>query len=177
MAAGGLKTITWLIRLLQLFFAIILVGTISFMIDQFRHYGVSVPRELIVPEVFSVLAIIISGFSILSVFFLGYTLQLVAAFLDLAMFAGYLASSILLRDNYHRRSMHDPLRRALVDMRIAYRDPPHMRTNTGLVRLLVGLVVIQVVLFFVTTILSVFVARKMEKERGTGERNRGQVTV
>jgi len=169
-----LKSCTWLIRLMQLIFAIILVGAISYMIDQYRHYGWNVPKDLIVPEVFSVLAIIISGLSMISIFFLGYSLQLVAALLDVAMFAGYLASSILLRDNYFRRSWMNPLWNELVWMRATNQDSRHERRNTGLVKLLVAFVVIQVVLFFTTTILSILVARKMEKEKRLDERKRGE---
>jgi len=52
MAGGLAKTMTWLIRLFQLFFAVILVGVLSYMINQFRHYNMSAPREVVVPEVF-----------------------------------------------------------------------------------------------------------------------------
>lgn len=53
MVAGGIaKTLTWFIRLFQLFFAIILVGVLSYMIHQFRDVGVRSPREITVPEVF-----------------------------------------------------------------------------------------------------------------------------
>lgn len=53
MVAGGIaKTLTWFIRLFQLFFAIILVGILSYMIHQYRDVGVNPPREIVVPEVF-----------------------------------------------------------------------------------------------------------------------------
>jgi hypothetical protein len=52
MVAGGLmKTAIWVIRVFQLIFAIILVGTLSYMIDQFRDYNTLVPKEVIIPEV------------------------------------------------------------------------------------------------------------------------------
>ncbi|RPA94293.1 hypothetical protein L873DRAFT_1830383 [Choiromyces venosus 120613-1] len=173
-----MKTLTWLIRLFQFFFAIILVGVLSYMIDQFRHYNYSAPREVIVPEVFSVLALVTTFFSILSVFFLGYTLQLVAAFFDFVLFAGYLASAILLRHNYHNHSWRNPLRNTLIVIRTANGDSSHHMRNSGLVRLLVALVVIQVFLFFITTILSVLLARRTDRERGLGEKRRGaHVTV
>lgn len=173
MAAGGiLKSATWLTRLFQLFFAIILVGILSYMIHEFRHFHAKTPREVIVPQVFSVLAMVITGFSILAVFFLGYTLQLVAAFFDLVLFAGYLASSILLRHNYHRHSQWDPLRNALISIRLAHGENGRHARTTGLVRLLVALCVIQTLLFFFTTILSVLVARRAERERGLGEKKK-----
>lgn len=53
MVTGGIaKTLTWFIRLFQLFFAIILVGILSYMIHQYRDVGFNSPREIIVPEVF-----------------------------------------------------------------------------------------------------------------------------
>ncbi|KAG0635848.1 hypothetical protein HOY80DRAFT_413566 [Tuber brumale] len=174
--AGGVKACTWIMRLFQLFFAIILVGIISYMINQFHRYRLHVPRELIVPEVFSVLAIVVTGFSILSVFFLSYILQLVAALFDLAMFAGYLASAILLRHNY--RIWISPLRAVLSDLGGTWGLPHHVSRNTGLVRLLIGLTVIQTVLFLNTTILSIFVAKDMEKKkRGLEEKKRGHATA
>ncbi|KAG0126634.1 hypothetical protein HOY82DRAFT_580949 [Tuber indicum] len=172
--AGGMKACTWIMRLFQLFFAIILVGVLSYMIHQFHRYGLHVPRELIVPEVFSVLAIVVTGFSILSVFFLSYTLQLVAALFDLTMFAGYLASAILLRHNY--RIWISPLRTTLSYPPGPLGPPHHIARNTGLVRLLVGLTVIQTVLFLNTTILSLFIAKDTEKKKELEEK-RGHATA
>lgn len=172
MVAGGIaKTLTWFIRLFQLFFAIILVGVLSYMIHQYRDVGVKSPREIIVPEVFvrviflhgipdgsqtrdsatntslltsqSVLAIFVSFFSILAVCFLGYTLQLVAAFLDFAIFVGYLASAGLLRHNYHTRSARNPLRNVLIALHAADGNPPRTHLFSGLVKLLGALVIIQ----------------------------------
>jgi len=178
MAVGGIaKVATWLTRLFQLFFAIILVGILSYMVHEFRHFHVKTPREVIVPEVFSVLAMVITGFSILAVFFLGYTLQLVAAFFDLVLFAGYLASSILLRHNYHRHARWDTLRNALISIRLAQGENRRPARTTGLVKLAVALCVIQTILFFFTTILSVLVARRAERERGLGEKKRHHGTV
>lgn len=86
---------------------------------------------------------VITGFSILAVFFLGYTLQLVAAFFDLVLFAGYLASSILLRHNYHSHARRDTLRNALISIRVAHGENGRPARTTGLVKLLVALCVIQ----------------------------------
>jgi len=175
MAARGIaRTATWLLRLLQLFFSIILMGIVSYMIHQYRKYGGgddSVPDELIVSEVASVLGVFVSIFSIAAIFFLGYTLQLVAAGLDFVIFVLYLASAGLLKDNFHEDSDRNPLRNALITMRGANGESLRVNRHSGLVKMLVAGVVINIILFFFTTILGVYVAHK------TGERRRPRVAV
>ena len=52
-ASGIARTVTWGIRFFQLLFAVILVGALSYMVDQFRDFGFGgVPREVVTPEVF-----------------------------------------------------------------------------------------------------------------------------
>ena len=88
-SVGLAKTATWAIRVLQLLFAIILMGICSYMIHQYRHNGFDVVREVIVPEVASVLAVAFCAFSIVAVCFLSHTMQLVAAFLDFVIWVLY----------------------------------------------------------------------------------------
>ncbi|KAH0606677.1 uncharacterized protein H6S33_003511 [Morchella sextelata] len=184
MVAGIAKTITWLIRTLQFLFAIILVGIISYMIHEYREFrdfrqhlgvkdpGFKPPRELIVPEVFSVLAILFTAFSIMAVCFLGYTLQLLAAFLDFVLWVGYLTSASLLRHNYHVRSSRNPLRNTITDMRAERGMNRHEHRIGGLVRLLVALVLIQLFLFTFTTFLSMWVAKRDRDQRVVHEKPR-----
>ncbi|KAH8150786.1 uncharacterized protein LAJ45_04967 [Morchella importuna] len=184
MAAGIAKTITWLIRTLQFLFAIILVGIISYMIHEYREFrdfrhhlgiknpGFKPPRELIVPEVFSVLAILFTAFSIMAVCFLGYTLQLLAAFLDFVLWVGYLTSAGLLRHNYHVRSSRNPLRNTITDMRQERGMNRHEHRIGGIVRLLVALVLIQLFLFTFTTFLSMWVAKRDRDNRVVHEKPR-----
>jgi len=160
MVSGLAKTATWLTRLLQWFFAVILMGICSYMIHQYRDGHFVVLREVIVPEVASVLAVFICTFSILAIFFLGYTLQMVAAFLDFVIFVLYLTSAGLLRHNYHNRSERNPLRNSLIFVRVRQGEDAHPKTQGGLVKLLVALVVIQIFLFFFTTIMGFIVASK-----------------
>ncbi|TGZ77653.1 hypothetical protein EX30DRAFT_374443 [Ascodesmis nigricans] len=171
------RTATWLIRLLQLFFSIILMGIVSYMIHQYREYGGgddSVPDELIVSEVASVLGVFVSLFSILAIFFLGYTLQLLAAFLDFVIFVLYLASCGLLKDNFHSDSDRNPLRNALINMRAVNGESVRVNRHGGLVKMLVAGVVIQVVLFFVTTVLGAYVASRTKDRRERGTRRVGR---
>lgn len=118
MALAGLaKTATWGLRLFQFLFAIILMGILSFMVHEFREFHSKVPREVTVPEVFSVLAVAFSLFSMLSVCFLNYTFQLVATFLDFAIWVGYLASAGLLH--------------VCLPLQV---EPGHLGTDGGLIR-------------------------------------------
>jgi len=161
MAVSGIaKTLTWLTRLLQWFFAVILMGVCSYMIHQYRDGNFHVLKEVILPEVASVLAVVITTFSILAIFFLGYTMQLLAAFLDFVIFVLYLASAGLLRHNFHRDSRKNPLRNSLIFVREAQGEDGHPKTQSGLVKLLVALVVIQIFLFFFTTIMGFLVASR-----------------
>lgn len=189
MAAGLAKTATWLIRLLQLFFSLILVGIVSYMIHEFREVHFKVPNLLILPEVAvrspvphrpfwsspanmilqSVLALFISVFSIIAVCFLNHTLQLVAAFLDFAAFVLYIASAALLRHNFHDNSDRNPLRNSLIWM------GQRVSLTNGLVKMLVAGVVIQIILFFITTLLGVYVARRGDPNVSRSRRGRHAV--
>jgi len=162
-ASGIARTVTWGIRFFQLLFAVILVGALSYMVDQFRDFGFGgVPREVVTPEVFSVLAIPFTTFAILAVLFLDGTSQIIATFFDFVLFIGYVTSAGLLRHNFHRHSHENPLRDALINIRRAHGINGREDRNGGLVRLVVGLVVLQLILFFFTTILSLFVVRRSE---------------
>jgi hypothetical protein len=162
MLSGAAKISTWVIRLLQFFFAVILVGICSYMIDQYRDGHFHVVREVILPEVASVLAMVVTFFSIFAVFFLGRTLQYLAAFLDFVIFVLYLASAGLLRHNFHAHRDRNPLYRSLVFVRAAQGEDPDHHLQAGLVRLLVACVVIQIFLFFITTLLGAFVASRSD---------------
>jgi preprotein translocase subunit SecG len=145
------------------------------MIHLFHDHGYSSIRQVNVPEVASVLGFIIAVFSLVSVFFLSHTMQLVAALFDFIVFVLYLASAILLRENYHSSRARNPLWRSLEyaratpeidDGKLDYDDTSSRSTlHAGLVRLLVALTVIQTILFFFTTLLGAFVARRSPDDR------------
>ncbi|KAF8254135.1 hypothetical protein K440DRAFT_515957, partial [Wilcoxina mikolae CBS 423.85] len=152
------KTATWLTRLFQWFFAVILMGICSYMIHQYREGHFRVLPEVIVPEVASVLAVFVCTFSIMAIFFLGPTLQMVAALLDFIIFVLYLASAIMLRNNYHAHGFRNPLTWSMIDVRKAQGEKQHPDMQAGVVKTLVALVVIQIFLFFFTTIMGFLVA-------------------
>ncbi|CCX34892.1 hypothetical protein FPQ18DRAFT_314340 [Pyronema domesticum] len=157
-ATGIGKTLVWVTRLLQWLLAIILMGICAWMIDQYRDGHFRVLPEVILPEVASVLAVVFTAFSIFTIFFMGYTMQLVACFLDFVIFVLYLASAGLLRHNFHAHRQYNPLWWSLMDVRRAQGETRHPNMTSGLVKLLVALTVIQIILFFFTTILGFMVA-------------------
>ncbi|PUU82841.1 hypothetical protein B9Z19DRAFT_1190116 [Tuber borchii] len=87
----------------------------------------------------SVLAIPFTTFAVLAVFFLDGTSQIIATFFDFVLFIGYVTSAVT-----------------------AHSINGHEDRNGELVRLVVGLVVLQLILFFITTILSLLVVRRSE---------------
>lgn len=77
-----------------------------------------------------------------------------------AIFVGYIASAALLRHNFHAHSERNPLSNTLIIIRESAFDSGRVSLNHSLVKLLVALVVIQIILFFFTTLLSAFVASR-----------------
>ncbi|KAI5859046.1 hypothetical protein BZA05DRAFT_414783 [Tricharina praecox] len=173
MVSGAAKIATWIIRLLQFFFAVILMGITSYMVDQYRDGGFRVLREVSLPLAASVIALILTMLSMAAIFFLNHTLQLVAAFLDFVVFVLYLASAILLRHNYHGDRRRNPLWWSLMDVRRAQLEGDHPDLMSGLVKLLVAGVIIQLFLFFATTVLGILAATRSDSNRT--RRSRGTV--
>jgi len=167
---GIAKILTWLIRLIQLLLAIILMGVTAYMVHQFREHHFKVLSEVVVPLVASVLGILVTIFSIATIFFTHHVAILLAAFFDFVIFVLYLTSAGLLRHNFHVESHKNPLRNSLDFVRVVSDENPRTHLNGGLVKVLVGFVVIQIILFFITTILSLFEARRREPTTRTTHR-------
>ncbi|PUU84274.1 hypothetical protein B9Z19DRAFT_1070594, partial [Tuber borchii] len=91
----------------------------------------------------SVLAIPFTTFAILAFLFLDGASQIIATFFEFVLFVEYVTSASLLRPNFHRYSREDPLRDALINIRTAHGINGREDRNGGLVRLVVGLVVLQ----------------------------------
>lgn len=164
MVATATKASIWAMRFLQWSFAVVLLGITSFMIHEFREIdeGASQrgPRELVVPLVFSILAVLFTTFSIIALFFLNHKMQLLSAFLDFVLWVGYLTSAGLNRHNYHIRGRKNQLWQKIVGGRQAAGLSQRRLRNDGLVKLLAALVIIQLVLFFITMLLQLLAARK-----------------
>jgi hypothetical protein len=162
--AGIAKILTWLIWLIwpiQRLLAITLMGVTAYMVDQFREHHFKVLSEVVVPLVVaSVLEIVLGILSIATIFFTHHVAILLPAFFDFAIFVLYLTSTGLLRHNLHVDSVKNPLRNSLDFVRAFYEENPRTHLNGSLVKVLVDFVVIQIILFFITMILNLFVARR-----------------
>jgi len=164
MVATATKATIWAIRFFQWSFAVVLMAVTSFLIHEFREIdeGLSShsPRELVVPLVFSVLAVIFTTFSIIALFFLNHKMQVVSAFLDFVLWVGYLASAGLNRHNYHVKGRNNELWNKIVSGRMSAGLSQRRLRNDGLVKLLAALVIIQLILFFITMLLQILAAKK-----------------
>ncbi|KAF3907050.1 hypothetical protein AA313_de0208183 [Arthrobotrys entomopaga] len=165
----------WIIRFLQFAFAAILLGTFAWFHHEISKAHYSSIRAVDVPLGFSVATIFFTAFSIVTICCLKGGLQLFTAIIDLALFAGYLASAILFRHNYHVRCSKNPLAVFLVYTRDSsgrFVTDGSFR-NCTLVKLSAALLVIQVILFFISMIISALLARRGEpvgEKRGFGRR-------
>ncbi|CCX10584.1 hypothetical protein FPQ18DRAFT_313280 [Pyronema domesticum] len=153
------KTATWFLRMFQNIFALILIGTCGYMLHEFAKFGFRPPQEVVVPMLFSCIALVISFFSLLAICCLPYILQLIAAFFDFMVLSGYIACAVLLDKNYHSDDTKNQLWVWLVSIR-RFNNETSLREkrSAGLVKLLVALVILQILLFFATTLLSFYLA-------------------
>ncbi|KAF3933241.1 hypothetical protein ABW19_dt0203572 [Dactylella cylindrospora] len=155
----------WIIRFLQFCFAVILTGIFAWFHHRISEAQHSSIEDVDVPLSFSVAAIFFTTASIITIFCLNGALSWIFAFIDFALWGGYLASSILYRHNFHVHCADNPLGYYLVNAEInggSWRKVGEFR-NCNLVRLGAALIIIQVILFFVTMIISTFVAVKGNK--------------
>ncbi|KAI5841580.1 hypothetical protein DFP73DRAFT_130107 [Morchella snyderi] len=169
------KTLTWCTRLLQLSFSIILLGSLSYIIDEHREfvrpgpYSRFIPYEVIVPEVFTIFSIPITLFGIFAVFFFSFSVQIVAACLDLVLLIGWIASIGLLRNNFRTDGVPNQLARYLNRLRYSHGARDHRSLNGHLVRLIVALVIMQIILYFVTGMLAMLVAVNDRKKKAAAK--------
>ncbi|KAF8543848.1 hypothetical protein BDD12DRAFT_164907 [Trichophaea hybrida] len=148
------KTATWLLRLFQNFLALIIIGTCGYMLHEFAKFGFRPPQEVFVPMFFSCIALVVSFLSIVAVCCLPGPLQLIAAIFDFCILSGYIASAVLLFNNYHRDDNQNTLWRWLVGIRLAHNQTGRERRTGALVKLLDACVILMILLFFFTTLLS-----------------------
>ncbi|KAF8437743.1 hypothetical protein BGX38DRAFT_1211489 [Terfezia claveryi] len=167
------KSIIWVLRFFQWSFAVIIMAVTAYFIHQFRSFGYHGARETVVPLIFSILAIIFTTFSIIGLYFLSFSMQLLSTLLDIILWVGYLASAGLLRHNYHVRGRNNLLWQKLYYGRTSVGQRPRGSRNNALVQLLAALVVIQVILFFFTMLLQLWVAKKnRDQQRLSGTTKR-----
>ncbi|KAF3176190.1 hypothetical protein TWF788_008071 [Orbilia oligospora] len=165
------------LRLLEFIFAVILVGIFAWFHSQMKRAGYFSYYVSDVPLGFSVAALVLTVLASFSHLFLHNDANTLIAILDSFLFIGYFASCIVYRQNFYVSCYRNVLVRVFATV-----GSPHCNT----VRTGAALLVLQTILFFVTTILSFALARRHqvvnnatgvheEKSRfGFGRRTRAQ---
>ena len=141
-------------------FGVIIMGIAAYMVHEFRDADLKPPNKTVIPLVAGVLTVAFTIFSIVAIFFLSHTMQMVAAVVDFVIWLFYLASAGLLRHDYHLRRNRNPLYFAIRTARLLDGKSPHSTRSSSLVKTLSALVLIQIILFFFTTVLGFFVASR-----------------
>ncbi|KAF3925941.1 hypothetical protein ABW20_dc0106104 [Dactylellina cionopaga] len=159
------KSGIWVIRFFQFAFAVILVGVFAWFHHEISKARYTSINAVDVPLGFSAAAALFTTLYILTVCCVRGGYQVFFAIVDFGLFVGYIASAILYRHNYHIRCARNPLAVFLVYTRDSsgrFITSGKFR-NCNLVRLAAALLVIQTILFFISMIVSVVLARS----RGT----------
>lgn len=151
--SGTLKSALWAIRLLQFIFAVVLVGILSYFHHLMSRAGYFNYHIVDVALGFSVAALVISMIATLTHLLLHDDSQTLIAILDFLLFVGYLASSIVYRHNFNARCGANQL---VAVFRIIGKQ------HCNMVRLVAALLVLQTILFFLSTILSNRLARRRQ---------------
>ncbi|KAK6506599.1 hypothetical protein TWF481_005057 [Arthrobotrys musiformis] len=154
----------WGLRFFQFAFAVILTGIFAWFHHQIKKARYTSINAVDVPLGFSVAAIFFTTFSIITICCLKGALQILSAIADFALFVGYIASAILFRHNYHIRCSRNPLAVFLIYTRESsgrFSTSGEFR-NCNLIRLAAALLIIQIIFFFLTMIISFFLARKRD---------------
>ncbi|KAK6354757.1 hypothetical protein TWF696_003894 [Orbilia brochopaga] len=143
--SGSIKTPLWAVRFLQLIFAIILTGIFAWFHNRIYRAGYYRYDETDVPLGFSVAAIFVIALAFFTHLSLGPDSQIIIMFLDFALFVGYLASAVVYRHNFNANCNENTLVRV-------FRAIGRNGCNT--VRLGAALLVLQTILFFISTVLT-----------------------
>lgn len=149
-----------IIRFFQFAWGAILLGSAGWLLSQIRQTGVRPgDKGLIVTIAFSIPAVI-TGIVWLATRRRGNGPTYTAfGVLDAVHWIGYLAAAGLLRKNFNGPSIQNVLAQYIIGLRAGAGLNPHSSRVNGLVKLTVAGVVIQIILFFVTMVLSFHRAR------------------
>lgn len=143
--SGSIKTSLWAVRALQLIFAIILTGIFAWFHNRLSHAGSNRYDFTDVPLGFSVAAIIVTIIAIFTHFFLSDDSQIIIVILDFLLFVGFIASAVVYRHNYSAKCGNNQLVRVFSSLGSG---------SCNTVRLAAALLILQILLFFASTILS-----------------------
>jgi len=143
--SGSIKSALWVVRFLQFCFAVILTGIFAWFHNRIYRAGYYPYEDTDLPLGFSVAAIFIVALAIYAHLRHGPDSQILIAILDFAVLVGYIASAIVYRHNFNVSCGNNSIVRA-------FRSVGGDSCNT--VRLGAALLVLQIILFLISTILS-----------------------
>jgi len=154
----------WVFRFFQFCFAVTLTGVFAYFHERISHTQYGPLYQVDVPLGFSVTAIFFTAAYIITIVSVSSAIDWFYVFIDFALWVGYLASSILYRHNFHFRCNRNEL---------YYFSSGNINggiwvdldrgVNCSLIRLGAALIIIQIILFFCTMLLSTYVAVEKKK--------------
>ncbi|KAK6542008.1 hypothetical protein TWF694_007779 [Orbilia ellipsospora] len=173
------KALLWFVRLSQWCITVALLGISGYLVNQYAQAHSRVPAEVYLPCIVSAFAVCILWYSILLIYCLGRHLLHLAAFFDFCFMVLYIAGVVLNRHNFHKDGTQNWTWRSLTYVRQAYGIDPHAQHNENIVKALAGLTTTLMVLFIITTLMCVNLARLADEkhEEKTGHRRRSTSRV
>ncbi|KAF3916125.1 hypothetical protein AA313_de0202045 [Arthrobotrys entomopaga] len=173
------KALLWFVRLSQWCITVALLGISGYLVNEYAQAHSRVPAEVYLPCIASAFAICILFYSILLIYCLGRFLLHIAAAFDFCFMVVYIAGVILNRNNFHKDGTQNGTWQSLTFVRQSYGLDPHAQHNENIVKALAGLTTTVMVLFVITTLMCINLARLADEkhEEKTGHRRRSTSRV
>ncbi|KAF3219968.1 hypothetical protein TWF679_010424 [Orbilia oligospora] len=173
------KTTLWFFRIAQWCLCVSLLGISGYLVNEYAKANSRVPPEVWLPCITSAFAICILFYSITLLCCLGRLLLHIAAFFDFCFMVTYIAGVILNRYNFHQDGTQNRTWQNLTWTRQQAGIDNHASKNLPLVKAMVGLTTTLMVLYIITTLLCINLARLADEkhEEKTGHRRRSTSRV
>ncbi|KAK6529370.1 hypothetical protein TWF281_008546 [Arthrobotrys megalospora] len=173
------KAALWFVRIAQWCLAVSLLGISGYLVNEYAQAHSRVPPEVWLPCITSAFAVCILFYSITLLCCLGRLLLHIAAFFDFCFMVTYIAAVVLNRNNFHQDGRQNQTWQSLTYIRSEAGIDPHGNKNLPLVKAMVGLTTTLMVLFVITTLMCINLARLADEkhEEKTGHRRRSTSRV
>ncbi|EGX49900.1 hypothetical protein TWF173_007596 [Orbilia oligospora] len=173
------KTTLWFFRIAQWCLCVSLLGISGYLVNEYAKANSRVPPEIWLPCITSAFAICILFYSITLLCCLGRLLLHIAAFFDFCFMVTYIAGVVLNRYNFHQDGTQNRTWQHLTWTRQQAGIDNHANKNLPLVKALAGLTTTLMVLYIITTLLCINLARLADEkhEEKTGHRRRSSSHV
>ncbi|KAF3931558.1 hypothetical protein ABW19_dt0208378 [Dactylella cylindrospora] len=168
------KALLWFVRLAQWCLTVSLLGVSGYLVNEYAQAHSRVPPEVWLPCITSAFALCILFYSILLLYCLGRMLLHIAAFFDFCFMVCYIAAVVLNRHNFHQNGTENNLWRSVTYTRAQAGLDTHYNRNQSIVKANTGLTTTLMVLFILTTLQCINLARQADEkhEEKTGHRRR-----